>query len=201
MPASASAPAMTLSSIGIEPERVCEDESAAASGDRGDGGGWLPALSSAGASAARLAVGRCAVRPTEFTPDGSGQRDATTDRCASASGALALSCPTGRIGRHGESRCVVAARRFDASSARAVRRGRPRSNAGLASLAVGAIGLAARRGIRRRGLRQPFAFRAEIPAMAFGGMIDAVVPMAALRAFRPSARQGNRRPRAPRRAI
>ena len=101
MPASASAPAMTLNSFGIEPERVCEDESAAASVTAATAGlaagvesGWVLAARSS------VAGGGAVV---EFTPDGSGQRDATTDRCASAPALSSLTGASAGMARTGAS--------------------------------------------------------------------------------------------------
>ena len=84
-----------------------------------------------------------------------------------------------RIRRHGENRCIVVARRLY-SCLRGQFGVRVRDRTLGRRLCLRRHRISGGGGIWRSGLRQPFALRPEIPAVAFGGMIDAIVPMAAL---------------------
>src|SRR5260370_20510422 len=92
-PATASAPAMTISSIWIEPAWLCDDESAAASGAAATteaGGAMTDACAAPGSGcifASELAVAGPALAD-ELTPDDSGQRDAISDDCVFVSRAF-----------------------------------------------------------------------------------------------------------------
>jgi len=87
MPASASAPAITINSICVEPDCFCKVESAAAR-ESGEAAGCGAGLAFADALAGGSAAAGWGLFD-ELTPEESGQRDVTIDGGAPASGALA----------------------------------------------------------------------------------------------------------------
>ena len=168
----------------------------------------LPTGRQRGRTAAALAVSGSALATgsrrfgaalvEEIASDGLGQREATTDRGVPAADVPVT--PQVFPDRDIRGRQLVAATRlFDA-------RLRGQFGASVSDRTWRRrFGFRRNRlcGLRRsRGgsLRQLFAFLPEIPALAFGDAIDAVVPMAALGRLILRSRKGNRLRRAPRRA-
>src|SRR4029453_8354249 len=84
-PASTSAPIMTSNSIWTEPDCFSDDRSAAV--ELAAAGSGACSAFSCTASAELAVAGGGLI--DEFTPDGSGQREAMTDRCVFVSGAFA----------------------------------------------------------------------------------------------------------------
>jgi hypothetical protein len=79
IPASASAPAITINNIWIEPARLTDDESAAASGTAATTGGSAAAEFGCPFASESAVAGPATA--DELKPDGSGQREAISDGC------------------------------------------------------------------------------------------------------------------------